>query len=1122
MKVAKFFVDERNAWFDVSHPQWAMANIGSNGSNLTISFLSMNRSALSIRLMRSIMTHVPNFAGRILIADNGSEPNELARVEAFASTECPFPCDILKFGKNYGVAGGRNRAFAEAKTEWILSLDNDIYLTANPFPAIQRDIATLGCHFLSVPLVNADRNTFFSFGGHLVPSFVDQHHPFLGTNCMLPPGAEITKAGEVSADGSGFLCSFLFGGASVLNRDTFLAAGRFDDNMLVGFEDLEFSLRLFRRGLKVGSSTVTDFVHDHPPAEAASDRDYEKTRYSRQVLKESAEYLERKHGFRVWNSNVETWLVDREKEQALTEEIFAPVVLPNSGSAQAINISPRKPRIALVVDMENWAFANIARQIEKHLGDRYEFEIISTFRLAEIEQARWIDRGAQGSFDLSGPTGFGHVLLRAPEFDIIHVFWRPLLTLLGQPNFYGDVLERYSSFLGLNWEEFKARFVEPTWFTTSVYDHLFLAEDERAIMAPVFNEYTAGYTVSSPRLGRIYRELSGVRDPAAVIPDGVDRTLFYPKNTDRFDTVGDREIVIGWVGNSKWGHQTDKKGVHTILKPAVEQLQAEGLKFRLHFADRQDRHVPLHEMVDYYASIDVLLCTSEIEGTPNPVLEALACGVPIISTDVGIVADALGPKQKKFILRERSIAALKDALRRLASRPELFGELSRENLYQAKDWDWEHQTAKFDAFFSGILEQRNLLEGEVRTKMCMLPFTTPSQEPDGSIRLCSASSIFNYRAETNMGNCRTEGLEAVWRGEKYRHVRKTLLAGGGNLTPYCGTCEYRHDGPAWLFQLHLALHVYHNGVRTDGVLRLLRQRIARYDEYIEKAHTLGLSPYPRPDEIAPAAAAMRELEIPDALVDAKDLPIYIDLNTLNRCNVSCVMCPPAIKYDSGLDREEYYRLSVEEFKRLSDGVNIKSAHFVGAYAEPLLNKEIFDLIKTAHDQGAFTAITSNAMPLVPQFAKRLIEAGLDMMSISLHGATKATAESIMLKSNFERVLQNIRVLQNLKKEHGTTKPELYFNFVSQKANAHEIPDFITLARDLGVNHINIIHLIDGDEAVDKTTNLVSYPELLVPNVREAVRRGKEYGLNVYVSPAYSKLLVDYPEEEMFEQATRAA
>ena len=100
-------------------------------------------------------------------------------------------------------------------------------------------------------------------------------------------------------------------------------------------------------------------------------------------------------------------------------------------------------------------------------------------------------------------------------------------------------------------------------------------------------------------------------------------------------------------------------------------------------------------------------------------------------------------------------------------------------------------------------------------------------EPDGNIRLCSASSIFNYRAETSMGNCRSDGLEGVWRNDKYRHIHQTLLS-GENLTPYCAACEYRADGPAWMFQLHLALHAWHAGQRGADLLALLQRRALRY------------------------------------------------------------------------------------------------------------------------------------------------------------------------------------------------------------------------------------------------------------------------------------------------------
>jgi glycosyltransferase involved in cell wall biosynthesis len=195
------------------------------------------------------------------------------------------------------------------------------------------------------------------------------------------------------------------------------------------------------------------------------------------------------------------------------------------------------------------------------------------------------------------------------------------------------------------------------------------------------------------------------KPPAAILPDGVDLAKFSPDNLQRFDTASERPLVLGWVGNSKWAnHLGDPKGLHTILKPAIEELRSEGLNIEEFFADRQIRMIAHADMPAYYNKIDVLICTSEIEGTPNPVLEAMACGVPVITTDVGIVPQAFGELQKEFILPERNVATLKDAIRRLFKDPSLLQKLSAENLTSIAPWNWPIMAAQFGPFFHKALQ----------------------------------------------------------------------------------------------------------------------------------------------------------------------------------------------------------------------------------------------------------------------------------------------------------------------------------------------------------------------------------------------------------------------------------
>jgi len=236
-------------------------------------------------------------------------------------------------------------------------------------------------------------------------------------------------------------------------------------------------------------------------------------------------------------------------------------------------------------------------------------------------------------------------------------------------------------------------------------------------------------------------------------------------------------------------------------------------------------------------------------------------------------------------------------------------------------------------------------------------------------------------------------------------------------------------------------------------------------------------------------------------------PLSLDLNTLNRCNASCIMCPFAVKYDDlGEQLPPYYRLTLEEYKRISAGLRIHSAHFVGAYAEPLMNKELFQLVAYAKAHGTQTAVTSNGTLLSRQFAEKLIDAGLDLLTISLHGATKATAERIMRGADFDQVLENLRTLRQVKAEKRVNNPVVQINFVGQRLNIEELPQFVSLAASLDIRIIHFVHLLDGAKEVDASSSLVHYPELLTRNVKQALDVARREGVTLYVSSAYQAVI----------------
>lgn len=96
---------------------------------------------------------------------------------------------------------------------------------------------------------------------------------------------------QVNIEHEPFLCTFISGCANILKKDTFFYCGGYEEKMFVGFEDTEFSVRVFQKGFKVGTCGVCCIIHDHPKPKNDADTHYEKQRFSVNYLQESAKVI---------------------------------------------------------------------------------------------------------------------------------------------------------------------------------------------------------------------------------------------------------------------------------------------------------------------------------------------------------------------------------------------------------------------------------------------------------------------------------------------------------------------------------------------------------------------------------------------------------------------------------------------------------------------------------------------------------------------------------------------------------------------------------------------------------------------------------------------------------------
>lgn len=102
---------------------------------------------------------------------------------------------------------------------------------------------------------------------------------------------------------------------------------------------------------------------------------------------------------------------------------------------------------------------------------------------------------------------------------------------------------------------------------------------------------------------------------------------------------------------------------------------------------------------DWYGWADALVLTSEQEGMPLVLLEAMAAGLPVVATDVAGVAPTLGDAGLVVPPTAAGVAA---AIDRLASEPDLAAELSRRGRERARAFEWDQVVEAMESLYQAV------------------------------------------------------------------------------------------------------------------------------------------------------------------------------------------------------------------------------------------------------------------------------------------------------------------------------------------------------------------------------------------------------------------------------------
>jgi glycosyltransferase involved in cell wall biosynthesis len=178
----------------------------------------------------------------------------------------------------------------------------------------------------------------------------------------------------------------------------------------------------------------------------------------------------------------------------------------------------------------------------------------------------------------------------------------------------------------------------------------------------------------------------------AITPYGVDTERFAPSTVPRSDTVF-RVLFVGQIGQRK-GMSYLLKG-YELFRRADSELHLVGSYVPGHEVYRRYLHlyrytpnVPQQDLPALFHTADVFVFPSLIEGMPLVVLEAMACGVPVITTTHG-AGDIVRDGMDGFFVPIRDPQAIAQRLEQLYRNPDLLQEMGRNARARALQHTWD-------------------------------------------------------------------------------------------------------------------------------------------------------------------------------------------------------------------------------------------------------------------------------------------------------------------------------------------------------------------------------------------------------------------------------------------------
>lgn len=210
------------------------------------------------------------------------------------------------------------------------------------------------------------------------------------------------------------------------------------------------------------------------------------------------------------------------------------------------------------------------------------------------------------------------------------------------------------------------------------------------------------------------------------------------------------------------------------------------------------------------------------------------------------------------------------------------------------------------------------------------------------------------------------------------------------------------------------------------------------------------------------------------------------------CNLDCITCfRNAWEQPIGRMTDETFENIFNGLKQMDPSPSV----YFGGIGEPLFHQKTIGWIRRIKQElGVKVELITNGTTLTENKTRELIDSGLDVLWVSLDGATPESFADVRMGAELPIILENLRRLFKMRKGGHFPQPEIGVAFVAMKRNINDLPKIIKLGHTFGAKYYSVSNIqpataeMQADRLYLRTMRNIAYlpspvlPKLSLPKI----------------------------------------